>query len=345
MILRASLAAVTATLLLAACTSDMTTAASALNERGASAKTVAPAPSPLTDSISVSPLFIPAGTQATGTIKLAHPAPTGGLVIALSTDLPLTITLPANATAPAGATIVTFPIATHVGFPNSTTTAPVQAFVNGVWIETGANIVTGASATPAPLAIASVVLAPASIVGGNAVLGTVNLNGAAPSGGALVTIQSTNTAVATAPSTVTVPAGSTSATFNIATTPVTAATSANIAGGFGGGFRTSTLSVTPPVTGALAAPSVASPAADSRFAPNTNITFDWSDVPGAASYAIQIDDSNTFTTPLILEQSLSVSQLSTATLPTTTMWWRVRAVAADGMAGAWSSARRFEVKQ
>ena len=248
MILRAMLAAVTATLLLAACTSDMTTAATALNESGARAKTVAPAPSPLTDSISVSPLFIPAGTQATGTIKLAHPVPTGGVVIPLSTDLPLTITLPASVTAPAGATIVTFPIATHIGFPNSTTTAPVQAFVNGLWIETGANVVTG---------------------------------GSSPS----------------------------------------------------------------PPSGALAAPALASPAADSRFAPATSITFDWSDVSGAASYTIQIDDSDTFGTPLILEQSVTGSQLSTSSLPTTPMWWRVRAVDANGAAGAWSNARRFEVKQ
>lgn len=343
--LRAMLAAVTVTLLLAACTSDMTTAAKAIEKSGASAKTVAPAPSPLTDSISVSPLFIPAGSQATGTIKLAHAAPAGGLVITLSTDLPLTITLPASVTAPAGATIVTFPIATHVGFPNSTTTAPVYAQFNGTVIETGATVVTGASGSPAPLAITAPVLTPSTVVGGNAVLGTVNLTAAAPAGGAIVTVQSSNPAIATTPASVTVPAGSQSATFSIATIAVTTNSQVAISLGFGGTFLTTTLNVTPVANGPLAVPSLATPAADARFAPATNITFDWSDVAGAASYTIQIDDSDTFATPLIVSQSVSTSQFSTAALPVTTMWWRVRAVATDGTTGGWSTVRRFEVKQ
>jgi hypothetical protein len=31
-------------------------------------------------------------------------------------------------------------------------------------------------------------------------------------------------------------------------------------------------------------------------------------------------------------------------LPAKTMWWRIRANDASGKAGAWSGARRFEVK-
>jgi hypothetical protein len=64
---------------------------------------------------------------------------------------------------------------------------------------------------------------------------------------------------------------------------------------------------------------------DARFAPGANITFDWSDVTGAASYTIQIDDSSTFPAPLIVDQTVIASQFSTSTLPTQTMWWRVRA--------------------
>jgi hypothetical protein len=107
------------------------------------------------------------------------------------------------------------------------------------------------------------------------------------------------------------------------------------------------LTVNPGTTttsGALAAPSLASPAADARFAPGQVITFDWSDVAGAASYTIQIDDNDKFPTPYVVNQTVSASQLTLSTLPTQTMWFRVRANAADGTPGAWSSIRRFEVK-
>jgi len=86
------------------------------------------------------------------------------------------------------------------------------------------------------------------------------------------------------------------------------------------------------------------PAANARFvAPGTNITFDWSDVAGATSYTIQIDDQDTFASPLIVNQTTTVSQFSTSTLPTLRMWWRVRANNC-GTSGTLSAVRRFEVK-
>jgi hypothetical protein len=94
----------------------------------------------------------------------------------------------------------------------------------------------------------------------------------------------------------------------------------------------------------LPAPSLVSPAADSRFAPGANITFDWSDVTGAASYTIQIGDSDTFSTPLIVNQTVTASQYSTSALPTKTMWFRVRTNNSSGVGGPWSAIRRFEVK-
>jgi hypothetical protein len=65
---------------------------------------------------------------------------------------------------------------------------------------------------------------------------------------------------------------------------------------------------------------------------------------GAASYTIQIDDNNSFPSPWIVNQTVTLSTFSTSTLPTLTMWWRVRANEAAGNPGNWSSARRVEVK-
>ena len=100
----------------------------------------------------------------------------------------------------------------------------------------------------------------------------------------------------------------------------------------------------PPPGGQLAASALLSPSADARFSPGQAITFDWTNVADATSYTVQIDDADNFPTPLIANQTATASQYTTSTLPTRTMWWRARANDSGGSPGAWSSVRRFEVK-
>src|SRR5688500_10754307 len=99
--------------------------------------------------------------------------------------------------------------------------------------------------TQAP-SLAGIALNPASVIGGNTSEGTASLTSAAPSGGAVVTLSSSNTSAATVPASVTVPAGAFSATFTVSTASVTASTSLTISGAFGGTARSATLTVTPP---------------------------------------------------------------------------------------------------
>jgi hypothetical protein len=206
-----------------------------------------------------------------------------------------------------------------------------------------------AAPTPTPASLSAVSVSPTSVVGGNNVQGTVTLTSGAPSGGALVSLSSANPSVAGVPASVTVAASASSVTFAVTTSAVTTNTSVTITATYGGVSRTTTLTVTPasstppPSTNPLPAPSLVSPAADARFSPGASITFDWTDVSGAASYTIQIDDADTFSSPLV-NQNTTVSNFTT-TLPTTRMWWRVRANSSSGTPGSWSSARRFEVKQ
>src|SRR5919106_255730 len=98
--------------------------------------------------------------------------------------------------------------------------------------------------TQAP-SLAGIALHPASVVGGNTSEGTASLTSAAPSGGAVVTLSSSNTSAATVPASVTVPAGAFSATFTVSTASVTASTSLTISGAYGGSARSATLTVTP----------------------------------------------------------------------------------------------------
>jgi hypothetical protein len=101
----------------------------------------------------------------------------------------------------------------------------------------------------------------------------------------------------------------------------------------------------PPPPTPLSAPALLSPASDARFSPGQSVAFDWGDVAGAASYTIQVDDSQSFSSPLVADQTLMFSQVTLSGLPTTRMWWRVRANDNVGAPGAWSTARRLEVKR
>jgi len=132
----------------------------------------------------------------------------------------------------------------------------------------------------------------------------------------------------------------------VSTRTVSASTTATVGATYNAVSRNATLTVNTASGGGgtLAAPSLVAPASDARFSPGQTIAFDWSDVTGAVSYTIQIDDQSTFTSPLVVQQVVTTSQFSSSTLPTQRMWWRVRANDASGNPGAWSAARRFEVK-
>ena len=99
------------------------------------------------------------------------------------------------------------------------------------------------TAAPAP-ALASVGASPASLVGGGVATGTVTLTGAAPAGGAPVSLSSASSAV-TVPASVTVGPGATTATFAIATSAVATATAATLSATYAGVTRTTVVTVNP----------------------------------------------------------------------------------------------------
>jgi hypothetical protein len=97
------------------------------------------------------------------------------------------------------------------------------------------------SSSPPPAAsatLSSLAVSPTDVVGPDPATGTVTLGSTAPSGGLTVDLSSDNTAAATVPPSVTVPAGSTRATVAVSTKEVTNAQSAVIIGTVGGDFAT-----------------------------------------------------------------------------------------------------------
>ena len=97
----------------------------------------------------------------------------------------------------------------------------------------------------APASLTSLSVSPSSITGGQPATGTVTLSGAAPAGGAVVSLASANPA-ASVPSSVTIAASASSANFTVSTSTVTATTAGNIAATYSGIIKSATLTVNPP---------------------------------------------------------------------------------------------------
>lgn len=103
--------------------------------------------------------------------------------------------------------------------------------------------VLSAEGGPTMPTVSSLTLSPSTVVGGASSTATVVLSAAAPVGGTAVTLASSDTALATVPSSVTVAAGSVSATFAVTTKAVPSSATATITATGGGSSVNATLSV------------------------------------------------------------------------------------------------------
>jgi hypothetical protein len=88
-----------------------------------------------------------------------------------------------------------------------------------------------------------------------------------------------------------------------------------------------------------AAPTLISPA--NASSPPQPVQLDWSDVNAATSYRIQIDDSSTFSSPLVVNQIVTASQFTAPVLAVRQHFWRVRGINSAGVSGPFSTVRRF----
>ena len=191
-------------------------------------------------SVTVNPTTVVGGNTAQGTATLSGAAPTGGLIVTLASANPSVVGVPPSVTVTAGSSSANFNVTTsQVGSSTSTS-------ISGTY---GGTASTSITVVPAAAGLSSVRVDPTTVVGGNTALGTVNLTGAAPTGGLTVSLASDNPSVAGVPASATVPAGSASTNFNVTTTTVLFETTAMISGSYGGGTSGSSLTVDPPSSG------------------------------------------------------------------------------------------------
>ena len=199
--------------------------------------------SPISFSLTLNPTSVNGGSTSTGEIVLSSPAPNSGTVFTLSSSNTSIATVPASVTIAAGSTMAAFQVSTKTSA--STTTVTISASNSGV-TQTASLTVTPAP-PPGGATLTSLSFNPNPVAGGSPSTGSVTLDRPAPSGGALVSLSSSNTAVVSVPPSVTIPAGATGASFTANTSIVTTSTPVTISASYAGVTQTSTLTVTPPL--------------------------------------------------------------------------------------------------
>ena len=190
--------------------------------------------------VGINPGSVVGGDSSMGTVTLGTAAPAGsGIVVTLSSNNPAVAAVPASVTVPAGATSVTFSVTTTA--VNSNTPVVITASY------AGAPQVT--TLTVEPL-LSSLAINPSMVAGGSGSTGTVQLNAPAPADGLTVILSNTNAAVVTAPPSVAVPAGATTASFPITTNAVDGTSTSTITATYDNS-PTAILTINPAATAVL----------------------------------------------------------------------------------------------
>jgi len=187
----------------------------------------------LLSGLGISPTTVIGGSPSTGTVTLSRAAPAGGTSISLSSNSPAA-SVPGSVTVPAGSMSASFTISTTT--QSATAIATIDATLAGT--------TRTATITILPIALTGFSIAPSSVAGGDSAVGTVTINGPAPSSGSVVSLSYTSPLISI-PSSVRVAAGATSATFTIGTSPVAADSIVSISASLGGATKVSTLTIQP----------------------------------------------------------------------------------------------------
>jgi hypothetical protein len=264
-------------------------------------------------AVSLAASTVAVGTAGQGTVTLSATAPAGGVTVSLATSNAAVATVPASVAVAAGASTATFAI-TAVA-PG---TAAITASMNGSTSQSPALTVT-ARATLAAISVAS-----PSVVGGEAVNGTVTLSGAAPPGGAVVALSGNDPL--TLPASVTVLAGTTSATFSAFTRVVGGTMPSTITASYAGASVSVVVTITAP-TSATANFGVTGPTetetcnltnggntinctfnGSTSTAPGTIVAWDW-------TYSVATTFSQTTSGPVLAMPAVNCSLIPAPPLP------------------------------
>jgi hypothetical protein len=196
---------------------------------------------PSLKSISFSSKSVNGGAQPGATVLFNGVVPPGGATVNFTSSSPAVLA-PAVATAPAGSTQL------GVGLPTTPVSATTIATITATW--NGISVSAPLTLTPQGQP-ASITLSQSSITGGTAAFVTVNTAAAANSD-QIFQVTSSSPSISV-PSSLLMPAGNTSARFNISTSAVSNVTQGTLAVSGGGVTQSAVLTLNPPAPAPTAA--------------------------------------------------------------------------------------------
>ncbi|HZH98000.1 MAG TPA: hypothetical protein VEX38_03440, partial [Fimbriimonadaceae bacterium] len=182
----------------------------------------------------VNPSTVQSGQNTTARVTIPNAAPSGGLSVPVTSNSSALV-VPQSVMIPAGEYSVLFTIGTR----------PVSTSVGRYVTVTYNGLNKSALVTITPYSnLATLTVNPSTVKGGQNTTGTVTLDLAAPSDGAVVNLSS-STSYIVVPANVTVPAGQTSVSFTITTKSVGAAFTRSISATRAGVTRAANITLTP----------------------------------------------------------------------------------------------------
>ena len=282
-------------------TSTTATVTAAMSGSSATASLTLTVPHP--SSLTLSSSSVIGGTSVTGTVMLAEAAPTGGLVVNLSSSSTLA-TVPATVTVAAGATSATFTVTTVASATAGTATITAAS---------------GNGSSTASLSISATTVKSLSLSGtsgygglGTVITGTVTLNGAAPSAGLTVALSSTSTSISLSATSISVASGKTTGTFTFTAGAVNTSTAASITASAGGTSTSATYTINPAAMSSVSL----SPTSVLGGVANSTATVTLTSPAGSNGTVVTLGSSNTSAATLPASVTVAVGQ-KTATVTVT----------------------------
>jgi thermitase len=190
---------------------------------------------PTISQLTLTPTSVTAGETARGTVTLSRPAGAGGTVVELGSSTPNLAWCAAQITIPQGQTTGVFDIRTVANGAGSAT----------ITASSGGGSRTATLQVVSPFRVQSVSVSPAVVAGGQNATLTVRLTMPAPAGGVQVLLGS-DASQASLPASVIVPAGQSSASVQVATSPVAQRVRVTLTAALNGAQSSATLTVNPP---------------------------------------------------------------------------------------------------
>lgn len=262
--------------------------------------------------VSADPGTLEAGRRTIGRVTLTSGAPAGGLTVQLTSNAPARVTVPASVHVAAGAQTATFIIDTSPG--ESQSAEPTTVSITGS-LPSGASVVGDVTLLPPPV-LTGLTLTPDSVYGGDVSTGTVTLSGPAQAPGVEIALSSSNTAAATVPTTVTVPAGASSAMFSIMAVSPTTPRSTTIMASLHGRTSRATLFVSRALS--LGTPSVLLSAVEGGSGTTATVRISDRALSGGAVVALTSSDTALATVPatITIPEGASSAPFAISTSPT-----------------------------